>query len=185
MGNNMFAYCNNNPVCLVDPSGNIAKAYDRDLVGYGGAGAGILFAPFGLLEEAATDVRTWVEAQKGKKGNHDNSVYVLKDPSDHDLVKYVGRTNNPKRREWEHHNDPAHSWRKDYQMVVLITGLTKDQAMLWEQFVISAYTVNYLENARREISVRNVPKFESYINSVTEIYTGMSGSDVIDFITGR
>jgi len=70
-------------------------------------------------------------------------------------------------------------------MTVLVTGLTKNEAMLWEQLIISAYTVDYLENARREISVRNVPKFRSYVNAVTEIHTGMSGSDVIDFITRR
>jgi len=185
VGNNMFAYCNNSPVCLVDPTGNIAKPYSRDLVGYGGAEVGIPFLPFGLLEEIANDVKTWVESQEGKKENRNNSVYVLKDPSDHNLVKYVGRTNAPGRREGEHHNDPAHSWRKGYQMTVLVTGLTKNEAMLWEQLIISAYTVDYLENARREISVRNVPKFRSYVNAVTEIHTGMSGSDVIDFITRR
>ena len=91
----------------------------------------------------------------GIKKYQGHSVYVLKDPNDHYLVKYVGRTNDPGRREQEHKHDPVHPWREDYVMTVVKSGLTLEQAIAWEQVTISAYTLRYLENARREIAVKN------------------------------
>ena len=70
-------------------------------------------------------------------------------------------------------------------MVVLLTGLTKNEAMMWEQVFISAYTVIYLENARREIAIKNIPKFKSYVYAVTEILTGIPGSELYEFISRR
>ena len=191
----MFAYCLNSPVQYSDSSGTFTRIANPnagrfDAHSPGGGGGGIILplpspALFDYLEEIADDVKTWVASQKGIKEYRDNSVYVLTDPMDNDLVKYVGRTNDPKRREWEHKNDLGHPWRKNYNMIVLVTGLTKNEAMLCEQFFISAYTVSYLENARREIAVRNISKYQSYVSAVTEIYTGIPGSEVSHFLSRR
>ena len=197
LGNNMFAYCLNDPVNYCDPTGNFAG--DLTVNGVRGASSGNAGAGYGggiivtyplpsfisEIEEYANEIKAWVESQKGIRKYRDNSIYVLKDPNDHYLVKYVGRTNDPERREQEHKNDPLHPQRKKYRMVVLVTALTKEQAMIWEQLIISAYTVAYLENARREIAVKNVPKYLSYVNAITEIYTGIPGSEISSFISRR
>ena len=189
----MFAYCNNNPINKVDYAGERPATYS----GVSICGTAIplpipipiplpIPLPFAeYLDEIAGDIKAWVESQKGIKEYRDNSVYVLKDPSDNNLVKYIGRTNDPIRRQYEHKNDLSHPWRRNYEMVVLITGLTKNEAMMWEQFLISAYTVGYLENARREIAIKNIPKFQSYVYAVTEIYTGIPGSELFGFISRR
>ena len=110
---------------------------------------------------------------------------MLKDPDDGYLVKYVGRTNDPGRRLYEHQHDRVHQWRQNYTMTVLVTGLTKEQAMAWEQVIISAYTICYLENARREIAVENVGKFQNYMSAVAELITGLPASHIYELIKGR
>ena len=70
-------------------------------------------------------------------------------------------------------------------MTVLVTGLTKEQAISWEQSIISAYTLSYLENARREIAVKNVGKYQSYLCAVAELITGLPASDIYELIGGR
>ena len=177
---------------MADYLGARLEAYKGDISGYGGGGFSLpipLPLPLPWLEERlseiADSVKAWVAAQKGLKEYRDNCVYVLKDPTDNNLVKYVGRTNDPGRREQEHKNDPSHPQRRDYNMVVLVAGLTKDEAMAVEQFLISAYTVGYLENARREISARRVPQFESYLGAIAEIHTGIPGNTILEFMTRR
>ena len=186
----MFAYCNNNPTNKVDYAGDRPVTYTS----VSPCGTAIpLPIPIPLplppfadyLDDVAGDIKAWVESRKGESEYRDNSVYVLKDPADNNLVKYIGRTNDPKRRQQEHSNDLSHPWRRDYVMTVLITGLTKNEAIMWEQFLISAYTVSYLENARREIAIKNIPKFQSYVYAVTEIYTGIPGHEVYGFILRR
>lgn len=83
------------------------------------------------------------------------------------IVKYVGRTNNPKRRLDEHRR--SNSPKRDYDMRVVITGLTKSEAMVAEQVLISAYTLKYLDNARREIAAKNVDNYLQYTAAVAEL----------------
>ncbi len=199
----MFAYCGNNPISRCDPNGycpntlhgKLSSNVENTLMctcGCGGGGIIGMYVTVGLItsiadavNELAEKVRAWVEAQTTRERNQGNCVYVLKDPNDNYLVKYVGRTNDPARREYEHRHDPAHYWRKDYQMTVLIDNLTLEQAMLREQCIISAYTIVYLENARREIAVKNIGSFQSYIDSVAEITFGASIDVIYDLLRRR
>ena len=201
-GNNMFAYCLNNPVNLMDQYGlcglGVSRRFSNQfsvcsfegiagvaLVGGSIAvGTAIGSALADAFEETAEKIIAWVEAQTTQEEYRDNSVYVLKDPNDGYLVKYVGRTNDPVWRLYEHQHDSAHSWRQDYTMTVLVTGLTKDKAMIWEQTIISAYTLGYLENARREIAFKNVDKFQRYVGAVTELITYLPASDIYELIGG-
>jgi predicted GIY-YIG superfamily endonuclease len=190
LGNNMFTYCNNNPINSADCTGTLPVIFNEDYAGSNCTATAIpvpipIPLPYPVLNGIEDDTKAWVEAQTGLKEYRDNCVYVLKDPTDNNLVKYVGRTNDPGRREKEHKNDPLHPQRADYNMVVLVTGLTKNEAMAVEQFLISAYTVGYLENARREISARRVPQFESYLGAIAEIHTGISGNTILEFMTRR
>ena len=203
LGNNMFAYCLNNPVNLTDPFGlfslGVSRRFSNEvsnclfggMLGIAFVGgiitAGITYGPTlaEAFEETAEKIKAWVEAQATQEDPRDNSVYVLKDPNDGNLVKYVGRTNDTVRRGNEHKHDPVHPWRRHYVMIVVVTGLTKEQAISWEQSIISAYTLSYLENARREIAVKNVGKYQSYLCAVAELITGLPASDIYELIGGR
>lgn len=203
LGNNMFAYCRNNPVNFIDPYGlfglgvsvrfsnEVSACLFDGMVGValvGGAiatGITIGSAFSEAIEETAEKITEWVEAQVTREEQRDNSVYVLKDPNEGNLVKYVGRTNDPARRLYEHQHDPIHPWRQNYTMTVVATGLSRDEAMLFEQTLISAYTLGYLENARREVAVKNVGKYQSYMGAVTELITGLPASGIYELIGGR
>ena len=196
----MFAYCLNNPVAYCDTDGNSAAIADGGRgfssgnlgAGYAGGGAGTVIlideALFLLLSNAINaageQIVAWVETQTGKKEYNNNSVYVLIDPNDN-LVKYVGRTNDPKRREIEHQNDPKHPWRENYMMRVIVTGLSKEKAITWEQTLISAFSLAYLENVRREIAIKNTGKFEIYLSAVSEIITGVPADHIKQLINER
>ena len=196
LGNNMFAYCGNDPVAYADPSGyayiNSIKgdqlhALTDDLGGGGGVilvGTWTISAVVADIDDTAKRIIAWIEAQVGKTEFDNHSVYVLIDPED-DLVKYVGRTNNPARRAYEHRNDFLHPWRQYYQMKVVATGLSLDEAMLCEQAFISAFTLGYLENARREIAKNNTAKFNNYLGAVAEIITGIPADTLAELINGR
>ena len=200
----MFAYCLNNPIKYSDPSGNCACTLNPGLarlptfsakcsccgggIAGGAIGTAVTIDLVAMLAElaakTAAQVQAWVEAQTGQREFENHSVYVLRDPDD-GLVKYVGRTNDPTRRASEHKNDLGHPWRSNYEMTVLLTGLTMEEARIYEQIIISAYTRDYLENARREISVANVSKFTKYVFAATEILTGLPAEDILKMITKR
>ena len=196
----MFAYCGNNPVNRVDVGGrayaHIGTKEERIILTGGGSvpvGGGVVLpvdpllidALFDSVEDAAKKIIAWVETQTGKEEFDNNSVYILVDPNDGNLTKYVGRTVNPIRRAYEHKNDPLHYWRKDYEMIVVATSLSKEDSILFEQALISAYTLAYLENARREIAKKNISKFTSYVGAVAEIITDVPANDILKLITER
>ena len=108
----------------------------------------------------------------------------MQDPNNDNIVKYVGRTNNPGRRALEHRNDPKHPERENYNMLVLVSGLTREQAMLLEQILISTYTLDYLDNARREIAVGNIGKYHDYMAAVSELIHGATEADLMNLIGG-
>ena len=186
VGTHMFAYCVNNPVFLTDEDGNFAiaigigAAVEAICGGVAAAGLGIVL--LGELERSTKANREAMrEAVKAKVDAmiaadscvpepepRDNSVYVLYDTQNNEnIVKYVGRTNNPKRRLDEHRR--SNSPKRDYDMRVVITGLTKSEAMVAEQVLISAYTLKYLDNARREIAAKNVDNYLQYTAAVAEL----------------
>lgn len=99
---------------------------------------------------------------------YDNSIYVLKDKENN--VHYVGITNEVGRRAAEHKRDKIHPGRSNYDMVVIATGLSKEEARTGEQVLISAYTLEALDNARREIAVRNIHKFLNEIHRIAELW---------------
>ena len=186
VGTNMFAYCVNNPVFLTDKDGNFAiaigigAAVEAICGGVAAAGLGIVL--LGELERSTKANREAMrEAVKAKVDAmiaadscvpepepRDNSVYVLYDTQNNEnIVKYVGRTNNPERRLSEHRR-PGNP-KRNYRMKVIVTGLTKSEAMVTEQVLISAYTLKYLDNARREIAAKNVDNYLQYTAAVAEL----------------
>lgn len=102
------------------------------------------------------------------KQTYNYSIYVLKD--DQQNVHYVGITKDVGRRKAEHERDKIHPGRSSYEMFVVATGLSKEEARTGEQVLISAYTLEALDNARREIAVRNIHKFLNEIHRIAELW---------------
>ena len=180
MGYNMFSYCNNNPIGYVDLTGHEPISIGVYL---GGVAVGILgLYAFHTTAKLAEEIKTWVITTPRVTEYRDHSVYVLQDPDNKNLVQYVGRTIDPVTRYKQHKNDPVHPERKDYTMKVLVTGLKEREARLVEQMVISAYTLQYLDNARREIATRKVWKYNSYFTSVYNIIEGATEDALINLL---
>ena len=154
------------------------------IVGAGGGGVaavGIVAVGAAVISQSGSVTQTRekaieiVEAMKSPE-IRDQSVYVLKNTAGE--VRYVGRTNDPIRRAIEHKNDLRHPWRAQYTMTVVASGLTLSQSRLVEQALISAYTLAYLENARREIARHNLVGFYGYADALTELLCGIPTGDL-------
>jgi len=94
----------------------------------------------------------------------------------------VGRTNDPSRRKNEHNRDPKKENLDELEVVY--TGLTKNEARLVEQALISVYTLDTLQNARREIASHNIFKFQSDIGRVTSLWSGAIESELLCLMEG-
>ena len=173
LGVNLFTYCQNNPVIYSDANGHMAL----EIAIGGGLTIGQIVA-IGVLAAAAVyftvtaisnSVKQAVDTMDELLNNHDQSIYVLRDPKRNNQVVYVGRTNNTGRRKEEHKRK---SGREDWEFHPIHTGLNAIEARVMEQFYISAYTLNQLEKARREISAKIMPKFKEYLNDREHIPRG-------------
>jgi hypothetical protein len=67
-------------------------------------------------------------------------------------------------------------------MSVVITDLNLEQARLVEQFFISTYTKECLDNMRREIALKNLDKFKHEYSILIEIYAGMSENEMLNYL---
>ena len=191
---NQYSYCGNSPILYSDQNGHAFAIgiFDFDSV------AVPLWGIFNPWRETTSRFFTDVY-QKIKENNkqrellrkaiiatvearidnllpHDNSIYLLKDSAG--KVRYVGRSNNPSRRWAQHQRDSRHPERVNYEMVVVSTGLTVRQAKVEEQTLISVYSLEALDNARREIAVLNLAGFREEISRAAEIY----GSSIENFM---
>lgn len=92
-------------------------------------------------------------------------------------VQYVGITNNPIRRQREHDQDKRKEHLKPLE--VKFTGLTRVEARIIEQILISAYTMQNLDNARREIAIGNLGGFAGSMNNVISIFSGAAESELL------
>ena len=67
-------------------------------------------------------------------------------------------------------------------MIVVATNLTVKDARLVEQLLISCYTLDYLDNARREIAVNNLPAYYNYMNSIKSLYSGIAEDELLNLL---
>ena len=191
IGTNMFAYCCNNAVNKADSDGQMAIAGTVaatnfwNPVGWAAAlvlaigVATVVIATYKSAEETAEIVKATVETAKEPEEMRDQSVYILVDPHDDNKVKYVGRTNNPTRRRHEHLRNPS---KAGYVMHVVFTELTLDEAKVYEQALISAYTLEYLDNARREIAVGNLHGYRKSICAVAQLFDGVVEDELLNLM---
>ena len=220
-GNNLFAYCYNNPVNMSDLSGNW-PTLSQVLVGVaivagvvalgalvvvscgvlapglaaaggaviGGLSAGTI-ATAGMVALGATYVAAVsltvafvvgaVESNGTIQSNsaHNQSVYIMRDATTNE-VAYVGRTNDPVRRQLEHDRDPSKAGLDPLE--VKFTGLTVGQARVVEQVLISAYSLDYLRNARREIARGNVAGFNEEIEKINQLFNNASEDELLNLM---
>ena len=127
----------------------------------------------------AASVAIVVESSSAQRPYNDQSVYVMKN-SDTGVVEYVGRTNDPNRRQLEHQNDPSKA-NLD-KMEVKFTGLTVPQARVAEQVLISAYTLDNLRNARREIAGRKVTNFTDCLGSTIKLFGSIAEDEMLNLM---
>lgn len=124
----------------------------------------------------ADKVTSAVEKLHEDFSSRDNSVYVLKSGDD---VKYVGITNNPERRQRQHLKNPKKAY---YKMDVKVSGLTRQDARKMEQVLISAYTLENLDNARREIAVGNVAGCAGKLENIISIFNGVAEDELLSLM---
>ena len=185
-GNNLFAYCLNNPINNVDSDGHLALTLSSifgnlwNPVGWIAAVAVVAVVVIAVVvaDKVADVVTDVVENVENITNTKDQSVYTLTDPDDN-KVKYVGRTNNPTRREKEHKKNPA---KAKYKMKIVATGLNKPEAKIMEQTLISAYTLDYLDNARREIAVGNLAGYKDNMDAVIKIFGSITEDELMNLM---
>lgn len=95
-------------------------------------------------------------------------------------VQYVRRTCNPGRRQRQHKNDP----RKQHldPLEVKFTGLTVPEARAMGQLLISAYTIQNSDNARREIAAGKVSGFAGKIENIINISGGAAEDEFLNLM---
>ncbi|MBQ7551651.1 MAG: GIY-YIG nuclease family protein, partial [Bacteroidales bacterium] len=128
---------------------------------------------------AATIVTDAVENSNYQGPIRDQSVYVMRDKTTNE-VQYVGRTNNPGRRQSEHAKDPKKANLQPLE--VKFSGLTKHEARAIEQMLISAYSLDNLSNARREISVGNVGGFAGKIGKIINLFGSVAEDELLNLM---
>ena len=193
LGHNCYAYCLNNPVALSDASGvapNSSISKDKNLAQLFGLGLActIVYASTAidpvLLEQMAESLKSKVEKLVNDKISeyNDQSVYVMfyKEGKNAGKVGYVGRTNEPRRREQEHTRD-VKKWNL-HNFTVIVTGLTPGQARLVEQLFISTYRIQLLENARREIAVSKLLDFKNDTSILLDLDAAYLESEYLCFL---
>ena len=208
LGYNLYAYCVNNPVMLGDPTGNwwslstvlLTVAVVLVVAAVVVVAAPVLLPTIGLTTAAATTVASGLmllslaafTASKvinateqsstiNPSQSNNQSVYIMRN-KETNAVEYVGRTNNPTRRQNEHKNDPKKANLSPLE--VKFTGLTLPEARVVEQVLISAYTLENLSNARREIAVNNMDGYRSYINSTKNLFGSTKEDELLNLMGG-
>ena len=129
----------------------------------------------------ASTVIDVVESIDFNNNPKDQSVYIMRNKYSNE-VQYVGRTNNPIRRQKEHDRDVTKS--DLLPLEVKFTGLTVQEARAMEQLLISSYMLDNLLNARREIAVGKVGNYAGRIYTVLRLF-GSSIEDEFLNLMGR
>ena len=127
----------------------------------------------------AAIVTSVVENTSYRGPTRNQSVYVMRDKSTGD-VQYIGQTNNPIRRQSEHEKDPKKANLQPLE--VKFSGLTRFEARAMEQALISAYSLENLINARREIATGNVGGFAGKIGNIISIFDGVVEDELLNLM---
>jgi len=95
-----------------------------------------------------------------------HSVYVIVPAGTTDVV-YVGRTSNFAKRQYSHQLKPKAKYPVgEYEMFVIATNLSLEQARAFEQLLILGYGINALDNIINSIAEKNWGKFTSAFEQI-------------------
>ena len=207
IGYNLFAYSFNNPVNLKDSTGSwpslsqvlgavaitsaavaavalVVAVPALAVAGVGAISAGSALGVAGIAlatscaATVAAAVAKVVEETKKPESYRNQSVYIMRDQEN--KVEYVGRTNNPARRQAEHAKNPSKAHLKP--MEVKFTNLTVSEARYVEQLLISTYTLENLLNARREISIQKLDSFKNSTDNVLKLFANFVEDELLNLM---
>ena len=190
LGNNMFAYCNNNPVNSVDPTGEIsitAVLYSCLLVS-------AMLLLFSIPNSDSTTksstitpiqgITPGVEGLGNGTSKNDDfagyTVYGLMNPET-DIIEYVGRTKNVSARKAAHSNSIN---RGHLEFVSLKDNLTYIEARMWEQYYMMSYHTlnpnNPVNNQINGIRINN-PNMEIYRNALLRYIDNKISNEILNW----
>lgn len=179
---NMYVYCNNNPINQMDSSGDISIAIVGLVIGIAalvissfnnssntGVVSSLVEGVGSVASSVTSGVKNAVSTVKAKtrkkrdKNKRENMIYTL---SKNGKVIYVGRTNDDKKTQRRHENNP---YRADLHFDVIRENLNWWEARGLEQYYIMYYnTLNKANPANNQIngvrkSLWNSSEFGRYI----------------------
>lgn len=179
---NMYVYCNNNPINQMDSSGDISIAIVGLVIGIAalvissfnnssntGVVSSLVEGVGSVASSVTSGVKKAVSTVKAKtrkkrdKNKRENMIYTL---SKNGKVIYVGRTNDDKKTQRRHENNP---YRADLHFDVIRENLNWWEARGLEQYYIMYYnTLNKANPANNQIngvrkSLWNSSEFGRYI----------------------
>ena len=193
LGFNVYSYCENNPIMYSDASGHsligalvgigavIGSLTTGQLIALGFVALVGLQLIYTTTKIAVDTVVKQVEKKISEDNFEDQSVYIMRNKYTN-VVEYVGRTNNPDRRQGEHDKDVTKS--DLLPMEVKFTGLTKKQARAMEQTIIASYGLSKLINRRNEISPNNVSNFATEAGHIAKLIGTVLESEVLCIMEG-
>ena len=101
------------------------------------------------IKECIIDKVSAIVKTGGCEQTSNNTVYILTEPDNPNEVRYVGRTNDVKKRFSAHANNPLKATNgKKWVPYSIFTGLTPDAARIYEQALISTYVADELKHNR-------------------------------------
>jgi len=194
IGFNMYAYCGNNPINMVDYDGESVLALKlltdvfvivTTIVGIYliGEVTRVAYQEFVYSDKAdsityANDaIKNKIESSSENK-SHNHTVYLLKD--DNGNVQYVGRTINPKKRADAYSLNPN---RSSLKMEVVASGLTYNEARAVEQSCIFKYgtidTSNKMKNQINSIARNKWIGYQPVAETVVKYTTIAVSNEVL------
>ena len=88
---------------------------------------------------------------------------------------------DPERRAGEHRRSKD---KKDLEMVVVKTGLSKEKARLLEHTIIYSYGLDRLLNARNEIGINKLGSFIDGYGNTISLYFGLAVDELRNLLGG-
>lgn len=191
---NLYAYCSNNPVMYVDPSGNSATAAlfafvlsEKAIEIIVGVvvtlvvvAVAVSVASDPYVQEAVGDAIDYVSNVANHDKNSTHTVYHLED--EFGKVQYVGRTTNPQNRKKAHENDPN---RSHLNFVLVEENLTYEEARGLEQSHMMFYhTLNANQKYNNQINgiSKSNKKISIYFEAAKNYLNNRTSNEMLCFM---
>ena len=201
--NNIYAYCNNCPLLNVDNTGMSSMALFSGMLVVEAAYTiafqnlirniwniwvivalaiimiAAIIAAFTIAEQIKQECKKAIEDDKRQKQKGTQTVYFLtRAPHKIEDVFYVGRTNNFEKRMAVHKRDKNKYSKGEFLPFIYKTGLKRWQARIYEQALISAFTMQALAEAAgikggsnriRGLSIKKVQRIKRTLQRIQSL----------------